>query len=81
MNKKTTFETELRRAESMRAAGDRPDYWIGYERGLRRAFYGSSFGTDGEHETWMAAANADPDDRPRHERGLGYRDGLAKLSN
>jgi len=79
MDKKTIFTSELHRSKSMLAAGDRPEYWLGYERGLRRAFYGDQFGTQEEHETWLAAADADPDDRPRHERGQGYRDGLAKL--
>ena len=69
------FEREMGRAATMRAAGDRPDYWAGYTRGLRRAFHGEQFGTDAEHALWQAAA--DSDDDQRRKRGAGYRDGIA----
>ena len=69
------FEHEMGRAATMGAAGDRPDYWAGYARGLRRAFHGTRFGTDAEHALWLA--QSDNEDEQRRERGQGYRDGLA----
>ena len=70
-----TYEHQMMRAAAMRAAGDRPDYWSGYARGLRRAFHGERFGSDAEHSLWLA--QADNEDEQRRERGQGYRDGLA----
>jgi hypothetical protein len=72
---KSQFEREMHRAAAMRAAGDRPDYWDGYERGLRRAYHGERFGSPEEHGLWLS--QADSDDEQRRERGQGYRDGLA----
>ena len=73
-----TFETEMARARIMRSLESATnDYWIGYERGLRRANHGETFGTDDEHAAWMALIKS-PDDR-RVLRGIGYRDGLAAL--
>ena len=69
------FEREMHRAAAMRAAGDRPDYWAGYTRGLRRAYHGKRFGTDDEHRLWLA--QADSEDDQRRDCGQGYRDGLA----
>ena len=43
-------------------------YGTGYRRGLRRAFHGDSFGTEQEHETWLAREDSS---------GNGYRTGLA----
>jgi hypothetical protein len=70
-----TFQSEILRARTYRELGERPAYWTGYERGLRRGFYGECFGTDQEHELWLTL-EADGDAICR-ERGLGYRDGLA----
>jgi len=53
-----------------------PYYWEGYQRGLRRAYYGEIFGTEEEHNLWLALAD-DEVDETRRERGRGYRDGLA----
>jgi hypothetical protein len=71
------FKSEMRQAEAMRrtAEPERAEYWAGYIRGLRRAYHGEKFGTDEEHEKWLAAANSR--DESRKQRGLGYRDGLA----
>ena len=44
MNKQF-FEHEMGKAQAMRTAGDRPDYWAGYMRGLRRKYHGENFGT------------------------------------
>ncbi|RDH86362.1 MAG: hypothetical protein DIZ78_09335 [endosymbiont of Escarpia spicata] len=75
MSKKQKFESLMRRADFEKGGGDKPDYWAGYTRGLRRAYHGESFGTDEEHEQWLAAV-----DRPGYEeRGEGYLAGLAAL--
>lgn len=69
------FKSKMYKAKVMRDVDNRPDYWSGYVRGLRRAYHGERFGTDAEHQLWLS--QADSDDRQRQERGLGYRDGLA----
>ena len=56
---------------------DRAEYWIGYQRGLRRAYHGESFGTAEEHALWLGASDNHGDDPIRRARGEGYRDGLA----
>jgi hypothetical protein len=65
---------ELAKARSARVRGERPDYWLGYERGLMRGHRGAGFGTDHDHDLWLSLA-ASGDARLR-ERGKGYRDGL-----
>ena len=70
------FQAEIRRAQTMiRLAPDEADYYAGFMRGLRRAYHGESFGTEAEHQTWLALV--DDSDTARAERGRGYRDGLA----
>lgn len=32
---------------------DHPDYYAGYQRGLRRRYHGENFGTEEEHQKWM----------------------------
>jgi len=71
---RTTFCGEMGRAKTMLEIGDNQDYWAGYQRGLRRAHHGESFGTNDEHQQWLALANGDDPDR--QARGRGYRDGL-----
>jgi hypothetical protein len=74
MNKQA-FEHEMSRAKTFQGLEpDRAEYWIGYARGLRRAFHGENFGTGEEHALWLAAV--DSDDVLRKQRGQGYRDGL-----
>lgn len=58
----TTFTTLLRRAKKLRG-----DYGVGYQRGIRRLYHGTSFGDQKEHD----AMAADPG-----ELGRGYRDGI-----
>ena len=58
-------------------------YRIGYQRGLKRRFFGKDFGAEGDHELWMALGSAnDPDyDDPSYiEMGRGYRDGFAGIA-
>lgn len=72
---RNTFEHEMAKARTMQAVeSDRAEYWIGYQRGLRRTFHGEAFGTEQEHALWMQAA--DSEDVLRMQRGQGYRDGL-----
>ena len=71
------FEHEMMKARTLGEHGDKPDYWQGYQRGLRRQYHGDNFGTDEEHELWMDLIH-DPD-LNRSERGRGYRDGYGKL--
>ena len=71
--KQEVFVHHMLKALTMRKLGDRPDYWMGYQRGLRRRFHGETFGTEEEHELWMSSINAE--DKQRQERGQGYRDG------
>ena len=69
-----TFKAKLFHAEIMSDVDNRPDYWRGYIRGLRRAYHGESFGTDQEHTLWLSLA--DRDTEQDQQRGLGYSDGL-----
>ena len=71
-----TFESEMLRAQAMQP--ERPEYWAGYIRGLRRAHHGEAFGTPEEHCLWLSLV-AD-DDEARRERGYGYIDGFAEIS-
>jgi hypothetical protein len=69
------FERELRKSRTLRELGDRCEWRAGFERGLRRGFYGAAFSTQVEHELWLSAASsADP---MRADQGRGYRAGLA----
>src|SRR5215471_7983985 len=65
----------LKRARNFTHIGERPHYWHGYQRGLRRGFQGELFGTEEEHKRWMRLAEDGADDADR-ERGRGYRDAL-----
>ena len=66
----------MKKARNFSHLGERPDYWHGYQRGLRRGFQGELFGTDEEHKRWMRLAD-DGVDYASCERGRGYRDGLS----
>ena len=72
--KQPAFEREMRQAKTMVEIGDRPEFWAGYQRGLRRRYHGEKFGTEAEHKLWISLAQEKPD-QPRHERGVGYRAG------
>ena len=66
-----SFEHEMAKAQAMRSAGDRPEYWAGYMRGLRRKYHGEDFGTDEEHRLWLTADG----DTLRRDLSAGYRAG------
>jgi hypothetical protein len=70
------FLSLLRKARTHSYLGGSPDYWHGYQHGLRRGFLGELFGTDDEHKHWMRLAD-DGSDKASRERGRGYRDGLS----
>jgi len=75
-----TFETEMRRAQVMqKREPELQEFWIGYQRGLRRAHHGESFGTAEEHHLWLSLINSE--DSARRQRGEGYQAGLTMKSN
>jgi hypothetical protein len=53
------FESVLAMGKSMQKLTadsqdyDRSEFWRGFQRGIRRLFYGKNFGTDEEHVKWM----------------------------
>lgn len=63
------FKSLMRRAEEL-ASGE---YLAGYQRGLRRRYYGATFSTAAEHQQWLAL------DNDRAELRRGYRDGFAAV--
>jgi hypothetical protein len=67
-----TFKNEIAKARVSQTKNNNPDYWIGYERGLRRQYYGVSFGTKEDHIRWLLADG----NEPQRQRSKGYRDGL-----
>ncbi len=69
------FLALMRKARTYAYLGGSPDYWHGYQRGLRRGFQGDLFGSDDEHRNWMRLAD-DGRDIASRDRGRGYRDGL-----
>jgi DNA-binding transcriptional regulator YiaG len=70
--KKSLFDIELTKAEVM-VGVEQTAYWTGFINGLKRRFHGDAFGTQEEHEKWMAVAG-DSDEEVK-EQSRGYRDG------
>jgi hypothetical protein len=73
---KSEFETAMNWGKTMLGIGpgiEAADYLTGYMRGLRRRYHGENFGTDAEHEQWIAL------DEERNHMGNGYRDGFAGI--
>ena len=73
------FAHNLKAADTLRHTAERPEevwYWTGYARGLRRSFHGAIFGTEEEHQHWMALEG----DPTRDARRTGYVDGYRGLS-
>jgi len=48
------------------------DYWVGFQRGIMRLFYGKNFGTDEEHVKWMNCADGENGKKLQD----GYRTGV-----
>jgi hypothetical protein len=63
----------MNRAECMRSVGDKPEYWAGFQRGLRHRYQGEESGTPEEHELWLSLTG--DQDESRRQRGQAYRDG------
>jgi len=73
----SNFVSLLQRAQCLQKTDVDPghsEWWHGYIRGLRRAYYGDAFGTEAEHELFMDAINSP--DQSRVALGKGYRAGL-----
>lgn len=71
----TKFRIESNRAEMMaRAAPGQADYWTGFGRGLRRAQFGTQYGTNEEHLRYLLDTGSP--DPTLAARAHGYRDGL-----
>lgn len=73
----SNFSSLLRRADTLRRLISDPiesEWWAGHMRGLRRAHHGEQFGTQAEHEMWLAASESS--DPMRAALGRGYRSGL-----
>ena len=69
---RSQFEHLMMKARAFQRAGDRTEFWTGFQRGLRRKFHGENFGTDEEHEKWMSLTLDDT----RRQLGIGYRLGF-----
>jgi len=72
----TEFHRNLSGAEILIRLSDDPSFLEGYCRGLRRYYHGQFFGTQEEHEKWIALAGEICDEQSR-ARGEGYRQGLS----
>jgi len=66
------FRSLMGMAKSLQIDNDRSEYWIGFQRGVRRAYHGDNFGTDGEHEKYMNCR----DGEYRFQLQTGYRTGF-----
>jgi len=75
---KKVFESRMIQADTFKKVSDKPEYYSGYMRGLRRLFHGEAFGTDAEHALWSGLV--DDSDEAREQRGQGYRDGFNGLT-
>jgi hypothetical protein len=70
------FRKNLLGADPLRtlSTGLAPLFWEGYEKGLRRLYYGEKFGPVEEHEAMMKAIEEKDDSRVM--MGRGYRAGF-----
>jgi hypothetical protein len=77
----TDFRHNIRGAEQFARFSGWTDqeYWLGYQRGMRRHYHGEKSGTAEEHTLWMSLTD-DRLDQVRRYRGLGYRAGFAGMS-
>lgn len=73
----TAFASLMRRADTLRRVESDPiraEWFVGYMRGLRRAHHGERFGSQAEHQMWLAAAEST--DPMRAALGRGYAAGF-----
>jgi hypothetical protein len=66
------YKCEIEKAKRM--VLERPDYWLGYKKGLSRQYFGDEFSTKEEHRAWLKKINSS--DRFLREQGKGYFDGV-----
>lgn len=66
------FEHLMLKARAFQRAGDRTEFWTGFQRGLRRRFHGETFGTPEEHEKWMNLDDGRRDLRTGYRLGFHY---------
>jgi len=67
------FRLLMKMAKSLQSVdADRADYWIGFQRGVRRAYHGDNFGTEEEHQKYMNCR----DGEYRLQLQTGYRAGF-----
>ena len=75
------FESVLAMGKSMQKLTadsqdyDRSEFWRGFQRGIRRLFYGKNFGTDEEHVKWMNCADGENGKKLQdgYRTGVNYR--------
>jgi hypothetical protein len=65
------FKAAMALAYKSIKANDRPQYYMGYMRGLRRRYHGERFGTNTEHKQWLTLDGS----YVRDEIRKGYTDG------
>lgn len=73
---KAQFDLEIARASSMILCDTKNiNYWVGYDRGAKKAYHGERFGTAIQHAIYCEMKYyVDPQIQ---EIGNGYRDGLS----
>ena len=58
--KKLQFQSLLGMAKTMQSIDrEYADYWMGFQRGVRRLYHGENFGTHEEHEQFMNCADGE----------------------
>jgi hypothetical protein len=72
MPKETVMREDVFATFMARARRIGGDYGAGYQHGLRRHYYGDTFGTFEERAAWRALAG----DPKRADLGRGYRHGI-----
>ena len=69
---KQKFQSLVSMAKALqRLDSDRSEFWVGFQRGLRRLYHGENFDTDQMHEKWMNCAQGEY----RKWQQVGYRVG------
>ncbi len=67
-----SYEEQMQKAQANLFIGNRPDYWLGYQKGLQRQFHGEAVVSTAEHIEWLTYL----DEPSTREKGNGYWDGL-----
>jgi len=70
------FQSLMTMAKSMQSTDpEKSDYWVGFQRGLRRLYHGKNFGTAAEHEKWMNCADGEYRQQLQDGYRIGYNQG------